>query len=275
MNLLKAHWRLWIAYDGTDFVGWQKQPTGMSVESELLRAVHDLTGQDVTITVAGRTDAGVHARAQACSFDLESRFDERTFLTGLESKLPKSISVSRADVLDAEFDARRHAVGKRYIYRVHNDVAHDPFTYKYAWHLKRPLNLEKMRQAAQHLEGDLDFESFRSSSCTAAHARRYLWKVAVECVRDNIHFDIRGNAFCHNMVRIIVGTLVDVGSGKYRPEDVKEMLEAKDRTHSGKTAPAYGLTLDQIYYPDNLGDAGIPEDAEFPRYPVTKTSWPF
>lgn len=269
------HWRLWVAYDGTDFVGWQKQPTGVSVEGEILKALKNLTGEDVEITVGGRTDSGVHARAQACSFDLLSRFDERSMVTALAAKLPKSISIWKADEMDAAFDARRHAVGKRYIYRIHTGATHDPFAYKYAWHVKGKLDVEKMREAARYLVGDLDYESFRSSSCSAKHARRYLWQVGIVEHRDGIQIDVRGNAFCHNQIRIIAGTLVDVGLCKFSPDDVKTMLDAKDRTKSGRTAPPHGLTLDQIYYPDCMADAEIPNGAHFPRYPVTKTSWPF
>jgi len=267
----KSNWRLWISYDGTDFCGWQKQPGQRSVEGELLKALKSLTGQEVEITVGGRTDAGVHARLQACSVSFESDFDSRRLILAFAAKLPRDIVVVGADKIFEKFDARSYAVGKRYVYKIKNSLASSPFVYKYAWHVKGNLDLVKMREAAKYLVGELDYESFRSTECGAAHARRYLWQISVSASFD---FDIRGNAFCHNMIRIIVGTLVDVGLGRFEPKDIEVMLEAKDRTQAGKTAPAHGLTLDQIYYPDDLTEAAIPDDAKFPRFPVTKETWP-
>ncbi|MEM7496275.1 MAG: hypothetical protein AAF471_09305, partial [Myxococcota bacterium] len=136
-------------------------------------------------------------------------------------------------------------------------------------------DVERMRYAAAYLVGDHDFAGFRSAACTAAHARRFLWRVAVQRDDRGIQVDVRGNAFCHHMVRIIVGTLTAVGRGKLRSDDIPTILAARCRARAGPTAPARGLTLQQVYYPDNLEQAKIPPDARFPRYPVSRETWPW
>jgi tRNA pseudouridine38-40 synthase len=196
-------------------------------------------------------------------------------MLGLNHLLPKAISVWHADEMPSGFDAKKHAVGKRYVYQILNASARDPFAIHTVWHVRKPLDVAAMREAAKHLVGHLDFESFRSVYCQASHGRRYLWKIDVAKIGDLIKVDVRGNAFCHNQVRIIVGTLVDVGMGRIGASNVSRVLEARDRKLAGRTAPASGLTLEQVYYPDDLGDACIPPDASFPRYPVTQESWPF
>ncbi len=274
-------WRLWVSYLGTSFHGFQKQPGQPSVEQAFLTAFERLIGYAPEITPAGRTDSGVHARGQVISCTFESRFDSRTLPLALSHVLGPDISVYRADEMPEAFNARFHAIGKRYVYRISQNTRVHPFEHKYTWHVASALNLEAMQQAANYLVGEHDFESFRSSSCMAEHARRYIWKIAVSPlstgwrgVGGEVSVDIRGNAFCHNQVRIITGTLVEVGLGKYSPERVKEILLAKDRTLAGRTAPAHGLTLEEVYYPDDLSSAEIPEGARFPRYPVTNETWP-
>ncbi len=267
---MKSTWRLWLAYDGTRYCGWQFQPGQMSVESVLQKALLELTGQTISLTVAGRTDAGVHARGQVVSCEFESRFDEKKMILALASKLPLDVAVWRADIMSAGFNAKRHSIGKRYVYRIYQSLAKDPFSYQTHWHLRRQLNVEAMQAAAQHFVGEHDFESFRSAHCEAEHARRYLWAVDVTSANNLIEIDVRGNAFCHNMIRIIVGTLVEVGLGRLPATSIPLIIDGKDRNLSGRTAPARGLFLEAVYYPDDLTAANIPADACFPRYPVTK-----
>ena len=263
-------WRLWISYIGTDFAGFQKQPNQKTVESALQEAIFKLTAQTPVLTAAGRTDAGVHARGQVVSCTFESKFDSRTLPIALSHFLGPDICVYRADIMPEVFDAKRQSIGKRYVYRINSSGRLNPFNHLFSWDLRQELNLSAMQEAAGYLIGEHDFESFRSVHCVAAHARRYLWRVLPSATE----IDLRGNAFCHNMVRIIVGTLVDVGLGKLKPEDIPIILAKKDRTQAGRTAPACGLTLEEVYYPDNLLEADIPADAIFPRYPITKESWP-
>jgi tRNA pseudouridine38-40 synthase len=267
---VKSVWRFWLAYNGTRYCGWQFQPDQLSVESVLQKALQDLTDQSVSLTVAGRTDAGVHARGQVVSCEFSSRFDEKKMVLALSSKLPADVAVWRADIMPAGFNAKRHSIGKRYVYRVYQNLAADPFSYQTHWHLRRQLDLQAMQAAAQYFVGEHDFESFRSAHCEAEHARRYLWAVSVDIKNNLIEIDVRGNAFCHNMVRIIVGTLVEVGLGRRAAASMAVILGEKNRNLSGRTAPARGLFLETVYYPDDLSTAGIPTAARFPRYPVTK-----
>lgn len=264
-------WRLWVSYLGTSFAGYQQQPGLLTVESSIQEAFFKLMGHKPILTSAGRTDAGVHARGQVISCSFESRFDSRTLPLALSHFLAPDICVYRADEMHEKFDAKRQSIGKRYVYRISQAGRLHPFNRLFAWDLRQPLDLQAMQQAADLLMGEHDFDSFRSVHCVAEHARRYLWMIRVT---PEVHIDIRGNAFCHNMVRIIVGTLVEVGLGKRSTEDMLRVLEAKDRRLAGQTAPPHGLSLEEVYYPDILEHAEIPEGAVFPRYPVTPESWP-
>ena len=266
-------WRLWISYLGTNFAGFQKQPNKKTVESDLQEAIFKLTAQTPILIAAGRTDAGVHARGQVLSCTFESKFDSRTLPIALSHFLGPDICVYRADSMPEVFDAKRQSIGKRYVYRINSSGQLHPFNHLFTWDLRQKLDLEAMQKAARYLIGEHDFESFRSVHCVAAHARRYIWKIDLKS-GEILEIDLRGNAFCHNMVRIIVGTLVDVGLGKLNLEDIPLILAQKDRSKAGRTAPPQGLTLEAVYYPDDLSQAKIPFDAVFPRYPITKESWP-
>lgn len=267
-------WRLWMSYLGTDFVGFQKQPGQRSIESALQEALLKLTSLTPTLIVAGRTDAGVHARGQVVSCSFESRFDSKTLPPALSHFLGQNICVYRADSMPEIFDAKKQSIGKRYVYRINQSGQFYPFNHRYAWDLRQRLDLKAIQKAAAVLIGEHDFESFRSVHCVASHARRYVWMIRIKENLENLEIDIRGNAFCHNMVRIIVGTLVEVGLGRLSPDDMSVILAQKDRTVAGRTAPPHGLCLEEVYYPDDLSQAEIPKGAIFPRYPVTTESWP-
>ncbi len=274
--MIESHiFRLWLAYDGSAYHGWQFQPGQPTIEDVLARALEKVVGHEVSLRVAGRTDSGVHAAGQVVSVCLRSRLDQRQLVLALASQLPSDIVLWRADRMPDGFDARTQSVGKQYLYTIAQGLSSNPFTGRYMWHVRKTLNVEAMHEAAQHLVGELDFESFRSANCSAAHARRYIWQINVTKQERRIEIDIRGNAFCHNMVRIMVGTLVEVGKGKLAPQDVASILAAKDRRLAGQTAKAHGLSLAQVYYPDDLSSAHIPIDAQFPRFPVTESAWPF
>lgn len=266
--------RLHIAYDGSAFCGFQAQDNGRTVESELQKALFAVTGQMINLHVAGRTDAGVHAAGQVVSCAFVTTIKPRNLTLALFTKLPHDISVWRIDSMPEGFDARRQSIGKLYTYRLDQSLVPHINWRKRAWHMKKPLDSAAMQEAARYLVGEHDFSSFRSVHCEAAHAVRYIWDISVEERAPLIEVRIKGNAFCLNMVRIIVGTLVEVGQGKRKPEALYEVLKARDRKQAGITAKAHGLTLERIYYPDQLHDAEIPEDARFPRYPVSLSSWP-
>jgi tRNA pseudouridine38-40 synthase len=195
-------------------------------------------------------------------------------MLALAAKLPRDIAVWRVDQMPHHFDARRHSIGKRYVYRIYQGAVADPFYRTTTHFVRQRLESASMHDAAQLFVGEHDFTSFRSSHCTSHHARRYVWYVAVRSVGPIIEIDIRGNAFCMNMVRIMVGTLIEIGKRKRSRESICNALTSHDRKSAGPTAPAHGLTLEEVYYPDDLSSAHIPTNARFPRYPVTAESWP-
>lgn len=267
-------WRLVIAYHGRRFVGFQAQDGDRSVQGELERALSALAGEPVKVRGAGRTDAGVHARGQVVSARFASRVPAEKMVLAAASQLDDDLAVVRADEMFEGFDARRHSIGKRYVYRVHNEPWVDVFRGSAAWHVRQRLDVAAMKEAAAAFVGELDFESFRSQQCDAAHARRYLWHSEVRVEDGQIVYEVRGNAFCRHMVRCLAGTLVDVGRGRFAPGDMARLLAARDRTLAGVTAPAPGLTLEEVYFPDAVAHAGIPAGAAFPGWPVTAESWP-
>ena len=172
------------------------------------------------------------------------------------------------------FNAKQHSIGKCYVYRLYRGDVVSPFQLPYVWQIKSRLDLDAMRRAAAVLVGEHDFESFRSVQCDAAHARRYLWQINIEEHDAEVHIIVRGNAFCRNMVRIIAGTLVEIGRGKINAEQMPEILAAKNRSAAGVTAPGHALLLSRVYYPDNLADAQIPREAVFPNHPWDRQFWP-
>ncbi|MEM7589194.1 MAG: tRNA pseudouridine(38-40) synthase TruA [Myxococcota bacterium] len=267
-------WRLWVAYRGEDFCGFQNQHHQRTVQGVLESALSRLAHEPVAVGVAGRTDAGVHAWGQAVSCRMNTQLDGRKLVLALSHLLPKDVSVWQADEMPDAFHARQHSIGKRYIYRIEQTLAPCLFSPWPALRVLHTLDVTSMQQAAQHLVGDHDFSSFRAASCTASHARRFVWKIQMQRKLRGVWIDVRGNAFCHHMVRILVGTLLQVGRGKLSVDDVQNILQARCRQRAGPTAPACGLTLQQVYYPDNLWQACIPQHAHFPRYPVTTQTWP-
>lgn len=260
-------WRFVVAYHGARFSGWQKQAGARTVQGTLEEALTKLATAPVLCRAAGRTDSGVHARGQLVTARFTTRVPVEKMVLACASQLPDDLSVVRADIVDDGFDARRHSIGKRYVYRLHVHPAWDPFDGPTRWHLRSHLDIDKMRRAAVHLIGEHDFESFRSAQCDAAHARRYLWRVDVIDQRPLVEIEVRGNAFCRNMVRIIAGTLVDIGRGRLDKDAIPRLLEVKDRTQAGITAPPEGLMLEQVYLPEDGVAAGIPADAVFPGWP--------
>lgn len=267
--------RLYLAYKGERFNGFQEQPEKRTVEGELKKALSQIVKYPVKIVAAGRTDAGVHAKGQVVSVELFTKMTSKQLILALSSLLPKDLVVHDIDIMPLGFSARRHSVGKKYIYRIYNGLIADPFLGDLSLHVKNKLDIEMMKEGAQYFLGEHDFASFRSSLCRSLHARRYIWQVDITYEDPIIIIDIRGNAFCQNMVRIMVGSLIEIGRGKKKPIFIKEALLGLDRKLAGITAKPHGLSLEEVFYPDNLVKANIPTTAQFPRYPVTKESWPF
>jgi tRNA pseudouridine38-40 synthase len=270
MNAPPVHrstWRFVVAYHGARFSGWQRQDNARTVQQVFEEALTTLANEPVSVRSAGRTDAGVHARGQLVSSTFSSRVPAEKMVLAAGSRLPDDVAVLRADVVADGFDARRDSIAKRYVYRVHNDSARDPLDGGMCWHVRGKLDVDAMRAAAAVLVGDHDYEAFRATDCQAAHARRYLWCVDVIDQRPRVEIEVRGNAFCKNQVRIMAGTLIDVGRGRIAVDDVARILASRDRTQAGITAPALGLTMEEVYLPDDAARAGIPADARFPGWP--------
>ena len=242
--------KLTLAYDGTRYSGWQVQPNGPSIQAEVERALGTLHKAARRVTAAGRTDAGVHARAQVCSFPEERPLPEKAYVMGMNALLPPDVAVTAAALLPEGFDARRSARGKRYRYRIENRPTRFPLGRDYAWQLFRPLDAAAMGEAAALLTGRHDFAAFQASDCEAHHAVRDLGRLEVRAEGEAVVVVAEATAFVKHMVRNLVGTLVEVGLGKRPPAWVAEVLASRDRKRAGPTAPPQGLTLDEVFYPE-------------------------
>jgi tRNA pseudouridine38-40 synthase len=267
--------RLTVAYEGTDFAGWQCQLNGLSVQEVLETALHKLVGHPVSCRAAGRTDAGVHALGQVVTFrlaevapdqapanarsqpaDRQRLVSVRALVHGTNHHLPPTIRVVEARLAPDDFDARFSASGKLYRYQLWNADTESPLHSRTHWHVRAQLDLEAMRRAAQLLCGHHDFRAFRASNCERLTTDRTVRRLEVlrqtECAAA-LHIEVEGTAFLRNMVRILAGTLVYVGRGKLQVEDVAALLRSGDRTLAGPTAPACGLVLCRVDYGPRVG----------------------
>ncbi|NRD77560.1 tRNA pseudouridine(38-40) synthase TruA [Bacillus sp. BRMEA1] len=239
-----------IAYDGTDFSGYQVQPNKRTVQSELeavLTKMHK--GNHVKVAASGRTDAGVHAMGQVIHFDSPLSIPDERWVQALNSLLPKDISVLSVKETVNSFHARYDAAGKEYRYRLYLSAKRDPFQRNYAYQYPYALNIDEMRKASRYfLDEPHDYTSFCSAKTEVEDKIRTIH--SIEFVQEGEHLTIRfvGNGFLYNMVRILVGTLLEVGSGDRASEEMPAILEKKDRSAAGKTAPAHGLYLWEVFY---------------------------
>jgi len=246
------HIRLTVEYDGTGLGGWQRQANAPTVQGHLEDALARLLDGPTPVVGASRTDAGVHARAQVAAFRTERAVPLHGVRRGLNAMLPRQIAVTDAREVPDDFHPRFSATGKHYRYLVLARPDRSPRLVTRAWHVALPLDEEAMRAAAGHIPGERDFSAFRASGCTARTTRRRIDQVALSRPDPEepglLAIDVRGNAFLRNMVRILVGTLVDVGGGRRAPSEIPEILESLDRTRAGQTAPAQGLELVSVFY---------------------------
>lgn len=241
---------LGIEYDGSGFVGWQLQEGELrTVQGSVEQALSKVADHPVRVVCAGRTDAGVHATAQVAHFDTEARRSARAWVYGANSNLPKGVSVQWACTVDDEFHARFAAVRRRYRYVILNREVRPTFlAWRVAWEY-RPLDVARMREAAQYLIGEHDFSAYRAVACQAKSPVRHVYELTVTRDRDLVFLDLEANAFLHHMVRNIAGVLMDIGAGKRPPAWAREVLELRDRTLGGVTAPPHGLYLTGVIYP--------------------------
>ena len=243
------HYKITVAYDGSRYDGWQRQGnTERTIQSKLEGVLTRLDGQPVELRGAGRTDAGVHARGQVADFRLEHSLAPAEVLEYLNQYLPEDIAVLTCMSADPRFHARLSAVGKRYIYRLWTSPIPDVFRRKYLTSWPYPLDLSAMEKAAAHLMGTHDFKSFCSNKKFKKSSVRTLTALNIRQHGDEIILTFEGDGFLYNMVRILTGTLVEVGMGVRTPEELPNILAAKDRTAAGRTMPPQGLMLDEVFY---------------------------
>jgi tRNA pseudouridine38-40 synthase len=244
--------KLTIAYDGTDFAGWQVQPEAATVQGTLSSAIGRITGEKVLPQGSGRTDAGVHALAQVATFQTGSVIPVGNFVIALNDILPASIRVLAVEEVTAEFHPRKSAQVKTYRYRIHREAICPPFLARYVWHYPYPLDENAMRDAAPMVEGEHDFTSFAAVDPERGREGisnvRRIFSSRWQRESSELIYEVRGNGFLHHMVRNLVGTFLLVGKGTLKLADVSRILETRDRSAAGATAPASGLYLVNVEY---------------------------
>ncbi|KAB3528858.1 tRNA pseudouridine(38-40) synthase TruA [Alkaliphilus serpentinus] len=238
-----------IEYDGTNFSGWQQQPNGRTVQEEVVKALRKVTGEDIKVNGSGRTDAGVHAKGQVANFLTESSIPTPRIPLALNSLLPEDISILEATDVADDFHSRYSVIGKRYYYQVLHGCNRRPLLRNYSYHISKGLDLKLMKEASQLFIGEHDFKAFMSSGSSVTNTVRKINKIDFIEDHNLVKMIFSGNGFLYNMVRIMVGTLIEVGLNKRPLEGIVEALETGDRNLAGPTAPPQGLYLDKVFYP--------------------------
>ncbi|MBC2712490.1 MAG: tRNA pseudouridine(38-40) synthase TruA [Desulfosarcina sp.] len=241
--------KLIIEYDGTDFHGWQRQKNDRTVQETIEKALTVMTREKVTVIGSGRTDAGVHALGQVASFKTRSRLNATAFFNGLNSLLPDDVVIRSCDQMPDTFHARFDVKSKRYRYHILNRTIAPAIGRQFVWHIRKPLDISAMSEAAGTLLGTHDFKAFEGTGSPRDHTIRTVTAATIkETGGGNLTYDIEANGFLRFMVRNIVGTLVEVGLGKISSKNVQEILQSKDRSRAGATAPPQGLFLVDVTY---------------------------
>lgn len=244
-------YKITLAYDGNPYSGWQVQPNGISVQEILQQKLHVLTGKSTPVIGAGRTDAHVHAKGQVAHFTVDKPLNLYRFRHSLNCILPKEIRIINIVEVPLSFHARYSAIGKIYHYHLHIASVESPFSRLHSWHVYQQIDLKLMRDAAKFFIGTHDFSSFTNESYRGAAAQnpvRTIQRIDVVEEPGGVRLEFQGDGFLYKMIRNIVGTLVDVASGKRPIMDIPKMMAAKDRQHAGKGAPAHGLFLMEVLY---------------------------
>ena len=240
--------KLVIEYDGKSFNGWQKQPNKLNIQGEIEKAIEEITGEKIDLIASGRTDAGVHSLGQVANFKTNSTIDVEKIPYAINSKLKKSIVIKSAEEVPERFHSRYSVHSKTYRYTINNSKFGTALYRDMEYHFPIELDEKKMQKAAKLFEGEHDFKAFKASGTSSKSSVRTIYKATVERKEDRVIIELTGNGFLYNMVRIIAGTLIDVGIGKIKPEEVKEIIEKKERKNAGKTLPARGLCLLKVDY---------------------------
>ena len=239
--------KITIQYNGKDYCGWQRQPNSLGIQGNIENAIYEITKEKVKLIGSGRTDAGVHAFGQVANFLINSNIPASKLPLAINSKLPKDISVIDCVEVDDNFHSRYSAIGKTYRYLIYHSQYRSPIYKDISYQVKYDLDIEKMKKEAKFLLGEHDFCGFMSSGSSVLDTVRTISDISIKTEEDLIIIEITGNGFLYNMVRIIVGTLVDIGRGKI-DESLEDIISSKDRKRAGHTAPAHGLFLKKVYY---------------------------
>jgi tRNA pseudouridine38-40 synthase len=240
--------KLTIEYEGTMYAGWQRQKNAVTVQEKLEEAIKRVTSEDIETIGSSRTDAGVHARGFAANFLTNSNIPASSFREALNSKLPKDIVILQSNEVEPDFHARYSCVGKQYSYTILNRVQPSALERNYVYHYKRQLDFGAIQKACGYFIGKHDYAAFRSTGSSVKTSERTVHKAWLEKHGEKIIFYVEADGFLYNMVRIMVGTLINVGIGKIFPEEIAEIIKSKDRDRAGNTAPASGLCLEAVYY---------------------------
>ena len=240
--------KLIIEYDGSKFGGWQKQPTKLNIQGEIEQAIKEITGEEIELTASGRTDSGVHSLGQVANFKTNSNIETDKIPYAINSKLKKSIVIKSAEEVEENFHARYNCKGKKYRYIINNSSQGTAIYRGLECHIPQKLDVQKMKHGIKLFEGEHDFKGFRASGTSSKSSVRTIYKAEVKEEGERIIIELTGNGFMYNMVRIISGTIVDVGLGKIKPEEIPEIIKSGDRNKAGKTLPAHGLYLVEVYY---------------------------
>ena len=243
-----SHVLLTLQYDGTRYHGWQVQPNGITVQETLQDAIERVTGVRAAVTGCSRTDAGVHANRFYCTTAQPERLTCDKFVQALNALLPNDIAVLSCHMVADEFHPRYSVEAKRYVYHIWNGAVRHPFAERYAHHVRTPLDVAHMNQTAALFVGTHDFSAFCSSGSSVEDKTRTIRRSLVERQGDHLTYTVEADGFLYNMVRILVGTLLDVESGRLTLEDVRQALQTGDRNRAGVTAPACGLFLEEVWY---------------------------
>lgn len=246
VNVMRV--KMIVAYDGTNYKGWQVQPNGITIEEILNQQLSELLGEDVVVTGASRTDSGVHSLGNVAIFDTDTRMPADKIAFALNQRLPEDIVVQGSCEVPADWHPRYQSSRKTYEYRILNRTFRMPTRRLDTYFYHYPLDVEKMQQAASYLVGEHDFKSFCSVGAQVKSTVRTIYACDVFKEDDIITIRVTGNGFLYNMVRIIAGTLIRIGGGDMPPEQIKDILDARDRNTAGPTAPAHGLTMMGIEY---------------------------
>ena len=240
--------KLTIEYDGREFNGWQKQPNKLNIQGTIEQAIKSITGEEIELNASGRTDAGVHALNQVANFKTNSQIPIEKFAIAINSKLKKSIVIKSAEEVDERFHSRLNCKRKTYRYVINNSIIGSAIYRNLETHIPQKLDVEKMKQAIKYFEGEHNFKAFKASGTSSKSSVRKIYEAKIYENGEKIYIELTGNGFLYNMVRIIAGTLVDVGTEKIEPEDIKKIIDSKDRNLAGKTLQPNGLYLVEVNY---------------------------